>query len=264
MHFGGWRGTGTIAGAIFAGCLTVCPLAAFGQQVAVNEAGGRIETPLPDTPDLAPTTGDPAQTAAGGANPITRRHEAGTFDRFIDPSEIAPRLSVGDKILTGMRASVSDFAIAGWLGSGLYGETFNRSPNYGQSGKAFAQRVGAAAARNTSESIFSDSVFSPIFHTDPRYYQLGPGHGTVHRAAYAVSRVFITRTDGGARTLNLALLSGNLAGASLTQLYYPSVNRSPGQVFETFGTSLGGSAVGYLIGEFFAQQISGMLHLKSE
>ena len=263
MEFGGRRRVTKAAGTLLAVSLSMCPLAATGQ-VVVNEAGGRVEAPLPETPEIAPATADPAQTAAGGANPITRRHEAGTFDRFIDPSEIAPRLSVGDKILTGMRASVSDFAVAGWVGSALYGQAFDRSPNYGQNFKGFSQRLGAAAARNTSESIFSDSVFSPIFHTDPRYYQLGPGHGTVHRAAYAVSRVFITKTDGGAQTVNFALLSGNLAGATLTQLYYPGRNRSPGQVFETFGTSLGGSAVGYLIGEFFAQQISSMLRLKSE
>jgi hypothetical protein len=62
--------------------------------------------------------------------------------------------------------------------------------------------------------------------------------------------VLVAKTDAGADTPNVALLTGNLEGAALTQLYYPPFNRSVGQVAKTFGTSLVGQAVGNLFDEF--------------
>jgi hypothetical protein len=97
-------------------------------------------------------------------------------------------------------------------------------------------------------------VFAPALHEDPRYYVIGAGHSGLKRTVYAVTRVVFTRTDGGAQTLNVSLLAGNLAGATLTQLYYPPVNRSVRQVAETWGASLGGSAFGDLFKEFLTPE----------
>ena len=151
----------------------------------------------------------------------------------------------------------------GWVGSATYSETFNRSPNYGQSAKNYAQRLGAAAARASSEGIFSTSVMAPILHQDPRYFVEGPGHSGFHRTIYALSRVLVTKTDDGRSKINYALLSGNAIGAGLTQTYYPPGNRNLEGTVTTFGVSLAGSGVKFVLEEFFYKEAS-IAQLKSK
>lgn len=211
---------------------------------------------LPEAP-VAASAGEGAGQARGTVR------MAGPLDDTIDTGETAPRLRVGDKILMGMRSSVTPFAALGWVVSAGYEQATNGSPNYGQTGKGFAQRLGAAAARDSSETIFSTSVMAPILHEDPRYYRMGAGHNVIHRAFYAATRTLVTRTDGGRTTANFAFLTGNLEGSALTQLYYPPGNRNLGEVLSTFGGSIGGSALGNLVTEFIGGSGS-ILHLKKD
>jgi len=175
---------------------------------------------------------------------------AGHLDKYIKPGQQVPKLRPGDKILLGFKDSIGPLSAAGWVLSATWEQLTNSSPNYGTGGKAFAQRLGASTARDISEGIFSDSVMSTVLHEDPRYYKMGDRHNVFKRALYAATRPIITRTDGGRTTLNLAYLSGNLAGAALTQAYYPPVNRGFTQVLETYGSSIGGGALGFLSSEF--------------
>jgi hypothetical protein len=211
---------------------------------------------LPDSPGTVSTSsaGEVSSRAAGfGAfqnvppdnGPIATR-----LDKYIKPGQIAPSLTVNDKVLLGIKDAVSPLSAVGWVLSAGYEHVTNGSPNYGTNGKAFLQRLGASAARDSSEDIFTDSIMSSVLREDPRYYKLGAGHNIIHRAFYAATRTLVTRTDGGRATVNLAFLSGNLAGSALTQAYYPPVNRGFKEVAETFGGSVGGSALGFLASEF--------------
>jgi len=154
-------------------------------------------------------------------------------------------------VVLGLRSAVSPGAISGWFASAGYEQLLNGSPNYGTDRGAFGERLGAAAIRDATEGIFSDSVMSPLFREDPRYYRLGPSRNFLVRVIYAGTRPIVTRTDGGRTSPNFAELSGTLGGAALTNLYYPQVNRGFDQTMQTFGTSLGGSAVGDIVDEFF-------------
>jgi hypothetical protein len=176
--------------------------------------------------------------------------EASHTTKFIEPGQDAPVLTTGDKVALGLRDAVSPFAIVGWFASAGYEQALNGSPNYGTDRGAFGQRLGAAALRDISEGIFSDSVMSAAFHEDPRYYRMGPSHNFFARLAYASTRPILSRTDSGHGTPNFALLTGTLAGSALASAYYPPVNRGAAQTFATFGGSLGGSAIGDVVGEF--------------
>ena len=140
--------------------------------------------------------------------------------------------------------------MAGWVGVSLFEQAFDHSPKYGQTFKGYTQRLGAAAARDGSEDIFSDAVLAPILHEDPRYFELGPGHGFVRRTWYAVTRTLVTRNDRGRPTANVSLLGGNLAGSVLAQAYYPPNSTGFGSTMSIFGGSLGGSAFGFFVDEF--------------
>ena len=104
---------------------------------------------------------------------VRKTKVAGPYDDVIEPEEQAPRMTATNKIVMGMRDSVSPFAMIGWVASATYEQIVNGSPNYGQTGKGYARRLGAAAARNTSEDLISTSVLAPLLHEDPRYYKMG-------------------------------------------------------------------------------------------
>ena len=78
---------------------------------------------------------------------------------------------------------------------------------------------------------------------------------------YAGTRGLVTRTDGGHTTLNLSNIGGNLAGSAMTNLYYPQLNRGLSQTMQTFGGSVGGSALGFVVSEFLSDTLEA-LHLK--
>jgi hypothetical protein len=221
---------------------------------------------LPDAPDAVSSSATghlfSAEDALGAnAKPRTIPEIASRTSKHIAPGQQAPRLTIGDKILLGFRSSVTPFSTLGWASSAAFSQAIDSRPNYGTNGKAFAQRLGAAAARNESEGVFSNAVMAPIFHEDPRYYEMGRGHSFGKRLVYAATRTVVTRTDDGRAAPNYALLAGNVAGSALTNAYYPSQNRGFGNTAKTFGTSIGGSAFGFIVTEFYADALE-IVHLR--
>ena len=193
----------------------------------------------------------PSASGSGKALPASSMPEASHTAQFIDVGQAAPDLSAGDKILLGLRDSVSPSAALGWLASAGYAQVLNGSPNYGTDRGAFGERLGAGAIRDISEDVFSESFMSVVLREDPRYYRLGPSHNFFVRLVYAGTRTIVTRTDSGRLSPNLALLSGTLGGAALTNFYYPPINHGATQTMETYGGSLGGTALGNVVSEFY-------------
>ncbi|SNS27017.1 hypothetical protein SAMN05421770_101275 [Granulicella rosea] len=184
-------------------------------------------------------------------------HVAGVHDKYINPGDVAPHLTVFDKVILGVKHTVLPISATGWVLAASYEQITNSSPNYGQTFKGFSQRLGASAARGVSEGVFSDSVLASVLKEDPRYYRLGKGKNPFKRIGYAATRTLFTRTDGGASTVNFSLLGGNLAGAAMTQAYYPAINRGFGEVAETFAGSVAGSAFGFVMAEFLPDYFHG-------
>ena len=147
------------------------------------------------------------------------------------------------------------------IASAGYEQVVNGAPNYGTDRGAFGQRLGAAAIRESTQGLFTDTLFSPIYHTDPRYYVKGQGHSFINRTVYSVSRVLVTRTDGGHSTVNGALLTGYAASAALGYTYYPAINQNFRDTASAFGGSLGGAALGFFVSEFSDDALRAV-HLK--
>ncbi len=231
---------------------------ALGGPKAPSDSSSSLTVDEPSVPH----PGDVGGAAAGGQN--IGHHStvaASPSDKYIEPGQQAPHLTAGDKVRLGLRDAVSPFAAIGWITSAAYSQAIDSSPNYGQGWGPFGQRLGASAARASSEGIFSDSVFAPIFHEDPRYYRIGPGRNVVHRALYAVTRVVVSRSDDGRATPNFSLIAGNAAGSILTNAYYPQSNRTVRNTAETFAGSIGGSALGFVVSEFLSDAL-GIVHLQ--
>jgi hypothetical protein len=207
------------------------------------------------------TSAGPSFDRAPGQRAGAQRPMASPFDGVIRSSEQAPSLTARDKFLMGAKNTATPFSIAGWFISSGYSHLTNGPPNYGTDKGAYGERLGAAALRGSSEGFFSTAVMANVFHEDPRYYQMGRGHSIGKRVVYAATRVFVTKSDSGKTTPNLALLSGNLAGAALTNAYYPPLNHGVSQTMMTFGSSLGGSALGFGANEFLNDALR-LAHLK--
>jgi hypothetical protein len=230
-------------------------------QTAVEEREASFT--LPDAPgEPSPADGYAASPSAPPAadlqgsrattNPAsTSLPEASHRQRYPLPGQPAPVLTPGDKAVMGLQGALSLYAAVGWLSAAGYEQMTNTTPNYGTDRGAYGQRLGASAIRAISEDVLADSVLAPAFHEDPRYYRLGSSHRFFPRLIYAVSRSFITRNDQGRTVPNFSQIGGNLIGAVLTNAYYPQVNRTATQTVETFGGSLGGTALGDGIAEFF-------------
>jgi hypothetical protein len=208
--------------------------------------------------DPSPSDPDGAQTPSGP------RPKAAPHLKFVvNPGEVAQPMTVRDKVFGGMINSVSIYSATGWLAAAGWEQLWNDSPNYGTDAGAFGQRLGAAALRGVSEGVFSNSLFAPLFREDPRYYVMGSGHPFFKRLVYAGTRVLITRTDSGHKTPNFSLIAGNAAGSALTIPYYPAKNTTFSEVAQTFGGSIGGSALGFVVDEFIVDALID-LHIKKK
>lgn len=196
--------------------------------------------------------------------PASQRSMAPLYQKHIQPGQQALLLTAGNKFTLGVRSATSPFSALGWAIAAGYAQAIDGSPHYGTNGKAYAQRLGAAAARNVSEGIFSDSIFAPIFHEDPRYYEMGRGNSPFKRIVYAATRTVITRKDDGHSTPNFSLLAGNAAGAALTNAYYPDKDRSFSQTAQTFAGAIGGSALGFIVVEFLNDTLQAVHLRKAE
>ena len=84
-------------------------------------------------------------------------------------------------------------------------------PAYGQGWGAYGKRYATSFADGTIENFITSAILPSILHQDPRFYHSEAG-GFTHKAGYAVSRIFLTRTDSGG-TAKL-YLNGKLAGTA--------------------------------------------------
>jgi hypothetical protein len=208
---------------------------------------------LDDTASSSVTSDISSPSDADAAATETTEHRllfAARRDITVQPGQVAPPLSISGKVTLGLKESFTLFSVAGWVTSAGYSQLTNGSPNYGTDSGAFGMRLGATAIRNISENVFGNAVFAPIFRDDPRYYKMGNGHNVVKRVLYATTRTLITKADDGRARPNYSLISGNLAGAVLTNAYYPRLNHGFDETAKTFGTSMGGSAFGFIVTEF--------------
>ena len=215
----------------------------------------RSTAALPDAPgesSSAESIGH--RTAASGWTsraPALAPLAAQRYQKYIEPGQVVQPLSAGDKVVLGLRELASPLQLITITSAAAYEHAVNGSPNYGTNLEAYGQRVGAAAIRDASRTIFTDSIAAPLLHEDPRYYILGNTRNPLVRASYAISRVFVTRTDAGNSSPNYALFAGYAGVAVLNNSFYPPDNRGTSETVKGFAGSLGGAAIGNCAREFF-------------
>jgi hypothetical protein len=132
-----------------------------------------------------------------------------------------PPLTTAQKFKVVARGSFDKIEFP-WYGvlSGI-SQAENSEPGYGQGWEGYAKRYGSAFADGTIENFVTSAVLPSILHQDPRFFQSSTG-GFGHRAGYAVSRIFVTRTDSGHSQFNYSEIVGSALSAAIsTNTYHP-------------------------------------------
>jgi len=138
----------------------------------------------------------------------------------------------------------------------------NSSPNYGTDSGAFGQRLGAAALRGVSRAS-SATPSSPRSFTKTAL--LRHGHRPSFLQAPRLCRYARDHHSHRQRPYNTQLLPPRRQRRRLrlTIPYYPAQNTSFKEVAETFGGSVGGSALGFVVNEFIVDALID-LHIKKK
>lgn len=236
-------------------------------QQPVDEARLEQLALLPDAPSFVresledqtgqQNTNSPIRANVGNyGRPVAKKYAS-----LIYPGQQALPLSATDKMVYALPDAFGLMNLASIMASAGWSHLVDSSPHYGHNSEAFGKRVGAAALRNVTQSLSTDAVFAPIFHDDPRYYQMGRDHGFFKRGFYAASRVLVTRSDSGHQTLNAPLLLGYGTAAGISNIIYPDQDTGAGATLANYGTSLGGAAVGMLANEFLDDALR-IVHLR--
>jgi len=183
-------------------------------------------------------------------------HDPGIFGMLTnyrtvpDRYQIVAPLTAREKL---QLAAAASFSPAATLSAGLYagfGQLENQFGAWGQGGKGYAMRYGAAYADQAIGSYLREAVFPILLHQDPRYFRMGQG-GFVRRTTYAVSRVVVTRSDGGSSQLNYSEFLGAATAAGIANLYYPAQSRTLGYTMQKFSVQLGSGALFNMLREFW-------------
>jgi hypothetical protein len=216
--------------------------------------------PMPAQPAPAQTSQQAKQTPQQAAAQKTSEEKGTSNDRLfwtlpnfltVDYEGQYPPLSVGQKFGVVARSSF-DYVEYPWyaLLAGI-SQAENSEPGYGQGAEGYGKRYGAAFADGTIENFMTGAIYPSLLRQDPRFYQLGRG-GFLHRAGYAVSRIFITRSDSGAKEFNFSEILGSASAASIsTYSYHPSADKTLSNTASVWGTEIGYDTVTLVVKEFW-------------
>ena len=217
----------------------VCLFAAGQQTPPPLNPDSSAQSPAQDQPKDTPKSQSSSQPSAptasqqqpGAGDASAQDKAAGTSkDRLffalpnfstLEGAGKVPPLTTKQKFKLVFRSSF-DYVEYPWYGvlAGI-SQAENTEPGYGQGWDGYAKRYGSAFADGTIENVMVGAVFPSLFHQDPRFYQSSQG-GFFHRTGYAVSRIFVTRTDSGHSQFNYSEILGSALSATIsTNAYHP-------------------------------------------
>jgi hypothetical protein len=129
------------------------------------------------------------------------------------------------------------------------GQWENSNPSFGQGMAGYAKRFGTTYGDFAIENVMTEAIFPTLFHQDPRYFRRGQGSNG-SRLRYALTRLFITRSDSGAAQFNFSEVLGAASSVAISNAYYPD-GRSVGNNVGRYCEQLGFDAASNVLKEFW-------------
>ncbi len=169
----------------------------------------------------------------------------------IENASQIPSLTAKQKFRVQTRTSF-DYVVVPWYGflAGI-SQAENSEPEYGQGAGGSGKRYGTALADGTIENFLVFAILPSLLHQDPRFYQM-PREAFARRAVYAISRIFITRSNSGHRQFNFSEILGSAIAAGIsTYTYHPRPERTLGNMASVWGSQVGYDAISIEVKEFW-------------
>lgn len=258
---------------VLAVLLLLTATGSFGQQSA--------PPPSPQTPSSAPTpnqTSNPPQPQAGVITlpdaPSTR-----VANKEVNPSKQQPKRILGImpnyravsagaipppptpkeafKIATQNSFDYSSFVFVGI--TSMIAEGNNSHPQLGKGVGGFWSYYWRGFVDKTDGNYMVIAVLPTIFHQDERYYSMGEGP-FLKRAVYAASRILITPNYDGKNGFNTSEVLGRGIAQAVSLSYYPSADRTAGDIASKYAWALGRDALTNVFREFWPDIATHVLH----
>ncbi len=134
-------------------------------------------------------------------------------------------------------------------------------PAFGQGAEGYGKYYWHNFVDGGIENYMTEAIVPVVTREDPRYYTMGRG-GFVKRTGYAVTRLFITRTNSGKSTFNLSEIVGAGAAAGIGNTYYPAQSNPWVKTYQRWGTQVGLDGVFNTLKEFWPDINQAIFHGK--
>ena len=162
-----------------------------------------------------------------------------------------PPLSAYEKFKEEARSQFDKFEYP-WYGllAGI-SQAENSERQFGQGFAGYGKRYAATFGDGAIENFMVAAVLPSVLRQDPRYFRSGSGT-FVRRAGYAVSRIFVTRSDSGHTQFNFSeILGSGIAAGISTYTYHPSADRNLPNAASVWGTQVGLDTFTLVVKEFW-------------
>jgi hypothetical protein len=262
------------------GATLVCPLAGsrllHAQQTdpppstpeATQPASGKQS--LPVTPPQSETGSQPkAQKTAGAegtqeATPISQQQPKRILGvmpnyRAVSAGAIPPPPTPWQafKIASQNSFDYSSFAFVGI--TSVLAEGTDAHPQLGKGVAGYGRYYWRGFVDKTDGNYLVIFALPTVFHQDERYYAMGSG-GILKRGFYAATRIFVTPDYHGHDSFNVSELLGRGMAQGISTAYYPSHDRTFGELATKFGWAVGRDALTNTFREFWPDIATHVLH----
>jgi hypothetical protein len=218
--------------------------------------------PLPDAP-MADAAKDSQAAGQDKYEGKQTRRILGIIPNFrsVSVDEKLPPLTAGTKfkLMVDDSFDYSAFIYVGGLaGTAMLGNSY---PEFHHGAPAFARYYWHGFADTLDGNNMTEFLFPVMTKEDPRYYTLGRG-GFLKRTKYAITRLAITRTDKGNWGFNYSEIVGNGSAAGISNVYYPSEERTWTKTGQRWVAQVGLDGLSNLLKEFWPDLNSKFFHNK--
>jgi hypothetical protein len=142
------------------------------------------------------------------------------------------------------------------IAAGAFGEWLDDDHHHHAKPGDFAADSMTRAARSfafgTSANFFEKFAYASLFKQDPRYHK-SEKTGAGARITYAVSRLFVTQSDQGAKQFNASFIAGGLTAAGLSNVWERDERRTAADTMKRWGLHVGFAAVANILHEFIGK-----------
>jgi hypothetical protein len=181
--------------------------------------------------------------------------------RAVSANQVLPPQSAKEKFITASEDSFDYSALVIPTVLAGYSMGLNDTPEFHQGAAGYGRYFWHSFVDQTVENYFVEFIVPAPAHEDIRYYTLGKG-GFFKRTGYALSRVVITRSDSATETFNAGEILGAGAAAGVSNLYYPSAERTLSKTAQKWGVNVGVDAITFVCKEFWPDINHAVFHDK--